>query len=146
MKTFDCKNLRQTKAAGIEIAKQLKFPSCVYLQGGMGTGKTTLCQSIVRQLGYTSSVTSPTYNLIHEYAVAGGVVYHLDLYRLEDPAELEYLAIADLWRNDSLFLVEWPDNGRAYLPKADYCISIGLKKIARVSESHRTIKFSELKY
>jgi len=145
MKTFDCKNLLQTKAAGIEIAKLLKFPGCVYLQGSMGTGKTTLCQSIVRQLGYTSSVTSPTYNLIHEYAVTGGVVYHLDLYRLKDPAELEYLAIADLWRNDSLFLVEWPDNGRAYLPRADYCISIGPKKLTRVSENHRIIKFSTLK-
>ena len=139
METFVCKNMPQSHAAGIEIAKQLQFPGCVYLQGGMGAGKTTLCQSIIGQLGYSGSVTSPTYNLIHEYVVNAGVVYHLDLYRLEDPAELEYLAIGDLWHNDSLLLVEWPDNGQGHLPQAGYCISIDMEKSG--AETHRVVKF-----
>jgi tRNA threonylcarbamoyladenosine biosynthesis protein TsaE len=108
----------------------------------MGAGKTTLCQSIIHELGYSGSVTSPTYNLIHEYPVKEGVVYHLDLYRLEDPAELEYLAIGDLWQNDSVFLVEWPNIGQGHLPQAGYYISIDSEKSG--DENHRTVKFLEV--
>ena len=122
--TFTANSLAQTAEIGHEIANQLSFPACVYLDAGMGMGKTTLCKSIIESFGYTGVVTSPTYNLIHEYPVDRGVIYHMDLYRLQDPAELEYLAVDDLWSSKSLFLVEWPEQGHGYLTAASHCISI----------------------
>ena len=102
----------------------------------MGLGKTTLCKSIIESFGYQGVVTSPTYNLIQEYAVDGGIIYHMDLYRLQDPEELAYLGVADLWSSRSLFLVEWPERGDGFLPTATARITIEAlsKKLAQVRQ------------
>jgi tRNA threonylcarbamoyladenosine biosynthesis protein TsaE len=143
MKTFECKNPQQTENAGIHIAEMLGLSACVYLSGEMGAGKTTLCQAIIRASGYQGVVTSPTYNLIHEYQFENGTVYHLDLYRIEDSSELEYLAIADLLHDKSLLLIEWPCHGKGYLPAATHCISLALDD--QKPNQHRIITFSENK-
>ncbi len=140
MQTFDCQDLAATQAAGAEIFKLLNFPACVYVHGEMGAGKTTLCQSIVKAAGYSGTVTSPTYNLIHEYKVDAGIVYHMDLYRLNDPSELEFLALEDLWCENSLFLIEWPSQGEGCLRKADVDLSIKLSDSS--NQNKRTIVFS----
>jgi len=116
--------LEQTAEVGKQIANALTFPACVYLNGQMGAGKTTLTKSILYGLGYSGPVTSPTYNLIQEYSVPQGEVYHMDLYRLDDPSELEFLALEDLWSQRSLFLVEWPGKGQKFLQVADYQLDI----------------------
>jgi len=122
---FIANNLNETHAIGKQIAAQLTFPSCVYLEGGMGVGKTTLTKSIIQGFGYSGEVTSPTYNLVQEYKVEHGVIYHMDLYRLEDPSEVEFLALEDLWCDGRcLFLIEWPEKGIGYLRKQDVGISI----------------------
>ncbi len=130
-------SLSETEEAGRELANYLNFPSCVYLNGEMGAGKTTLSKSIINALGYSGDVTSPTYNLIQEYPVTQGIVYHMDLYRLKDASELEYLAIEDLWSNASLFLVEWPDKGGRYLRPANF--EIVLRKIFDKNQDKRHI-------
>jgi tRNA threonylcarbamoyladenosine biosynthesis protein TsaE len=122
--SWTANNLEQTHEIGAQIADALSFPACVYLDATMGAGKTTLCKSIIQHLGCSDAVTSPTYNLIQQYPVAQGVVYHMDLYRLADPAELEYLALEDLWSQRSLFLIEWPDQGEGYLRPATHTITI----------------------
>ncbi len=124
IKKFDSYSLAETQVIGVTIAQSLKFPACIYLAGDLGAGKTTLCQTIINELGYSGIVTSPTYNLIQEYRVGEGVVYHMDLYRLQDEQELEYLALADLWSPSSLFLIEWPDKGGRLLPKSTHKIEI----------------------
>jgi len=121
---FESRTLDDTQRVGRAIAQQMSFPACVYLQAEMGMGKTTLCKSIIASFGYTGVVTSPTYNLIQEYPVTNGTIYHMDLYRLQDPDELEYLGLADLWTKRSLFLVEWPEHGEGFLPLATEQISI----------------------
>lgn len=136
---FDAHSLEDTQRAGQKIAQQLTFPCCVYLQAAMGLGKTTLCKSIIQSLGYSGVVTSPTYNLIQEYPVGNGVIYHMDLYRLEEPDELAYLGLADLWTERSLFLVEWPEHGKGFLPKATAHISIA--KMQDGSEHSRQITY-----
>ena len=123
-KKFSVKTLEETAAVGATIAEKLSFPKCIYLHGAMGAGKTTLTASIIAGLGYKGSVTSPTYNLVQEYQVNQGIVYHMDLYRLEEPNELEYLAIDDLWTPESIFIIEWPSKGIGFLPKAGIEISI----------------------
>lgn len=135
--TFNCLTLQQTEAAGREIALDLTFPSCVYLHGEIGAGKTSLCQSIIANLGCSEPVTSPTYNIIQEYSVDAGTVYHMDLYRIEDASEIEFLGLDDLWGQSSLFLVEWPENGVGWLRDHDRVISIN--KIFRGEQVFREI-------
>ncbi|MBK5964262.1 tRNA (adenosine(37)-N6)-threonylcarbamoyltransferase complex ATPase subunit type 1 TsaE [Thiocystis minor] len=100
-------------------------PACViYLEGDLGTGKTTLTRGILRGLGHRGTVRSPTYTLIEPYQVPSGPLYHLDLYRLADPEELEYLGLRDLMGEDARWVIEWPDRGAGMLPAADLRIMI----------------------
>ena len=97
---------------------------CIYLKGDLGTGKTTLCRAIVRHYGYQGAVKSPTFTLVEPYELAGYRIYHFDLYRLADPAELEFLGVDEYFSQDSLCLVEWPEKGGTYLPPADLVIEL----------------------
>ena len=97
----------------------------VHLYGDLGTGKTTLVRGILRGLGHGGSVKSPTYTLIEPYEPEGRPVFHLDLYRLGDPEELEYLGLRDLLGVAGLVLVEWPERAAGALPSADLVVRIG---------------------
>lgn len=101
------------------FACSVQTPLVIYLRGDLGAGKTTFARAYIHALGYTGYVKSPSYGLLETYLAGGQKVLHLDLYRIEDPEELEYLAIRDLFGPDSVLLVEWPDRGERYLPKPD---------------------------
>ncbi len=92
--------------------------------GDLGTGKTTLVRGILRGPGHTGPVRSPTYTLLEPYELGAMCLYHLDLYRLSDPEELEYLGLRDLLDGRSLLLVEWPERGRGALPAPDLVVHI----------------------
>lgn len=106
-------------------------PLVVFLNGDLGTGKTTLVRGVLRGLGHPGTVRSPTYTLIEPYELADVRLYHLDLYRLGDPDELEYLGLRDLDREDALLLVEWPDRGSGALPPPDLRIDLGYQPDGR---------------
>ncbi len=103
----------------------------VLLHGDLGTGKTTLVRGVLRGLGHVGAVKSPTYTLIEPYEPKGHLVFHLDLYRLGDPEELEYLGLRDLLGGDQLLLVEWPDRAGTALPPADIDIRIAYAAAGR---------------
>ena len=111
-------------AFGERLGRLLARRLVVYLDGDLGTGKTTLVRGILRGLGYGGPVRSPTYTLIEPYELPAARVYHLDLYRLSDPEELEYLGLRDLSGEDALLLIEWPERGVGTLPPADLTIRI----------------------
>jgi tRNA threonylcarbamoyladenosine biosynthesis protein TsaE len=94
----------------------------VGLEGDLGTGKTTFARGFLRRLGITGSIRSPTYTLIEPYDAGGRVAYHLDLYRLVDPQELELIGIRDLLRGTALVLVEWPERAGRVLPRPDFTL------------------------
>ncbi len=96
----------------------------VFLQGDLGTGKTTLVRGMLRGLGYQDAVRSPTFTLVEPYEIADGRVYHLDLYRLGDGEELEYLGLRDMLAEPALVLIEWPERGAGWLPAADLRIEL----------------------
>ncbi len=95
-----------------EVARQLThsftYP-IVAFEGQMGSGKTTLIQSIVSQLGSEDTVSSPTFGLVHQYTTSKGGVIHMDLYRLEKEDELEQLGFEDYIQTGDLCLIEWPE-------------------------------------
>ena len=94
------------------VAKQLidSFThSIVAIIGQMGSGKTTLVQAIVSQLGSDEAVSSATFGLVHEYNIRNGKIVHMDLYRLEQESELEQLGFDDYLSTGNLCLIEWPE-------------------------------------
>jgi tRNA threonylcarbamoyladenosine biosynthesis protein TsaE len=111
-------------AFGRRLAALLPPRLVVYLQGDLGTGKTTLTRGLLTGLGHEGAARSPTYTLLEPYELADRRLYHLDLYRLGDPEELEYLGLRDLLAEDAIWMVEWPERGLGVLPPADLRISI----------------------
>lgn len=109
---------------GMRLAAAMVPPCVIYLQGDLGTGKTTLARGILRGLGHQGAVRSPTYTLIEPYDLGEVQLYHLDLYRLADPEELDYLGLRDLLEETALWVIEWPDRGHGLLPSPDLLIAI----------------------
>ena len=101
------------------FARVVEAPCVIYLQGDLGAGKTLFTRAYIHALGYEGYVKSPSYGLLETYAVAGKTILHLDLYRIEDPEELEYLAIRDLYGSDTVLMVEGPDRGERFHPAPD---------------------------
>jgi len=101
------------------LAPALRDGGTLYLRGDLGAGKTTFARALLQALGVDARIKSPTYSLIESYRVGGLDIHHLDLYRIADPGELEWLGLAELSDGVSLVLVEWPERGAGSLPSAD---------------------------
>ena len=101
---------------GERLARELPPRGLVLLIGNLGAGKTTLAKGIVSGLGAASQddVSSPTFTLIHEYG--GGRVYHIDLYRLDEPREVATLGLDELFERDAMILMEWGERFPQLLP------------------------------
>lgn len=114
-----------------EFARAVEPPAVIYLRGDLGAGKTTFARAYIHALGYEGYVKSPSYGLLEIYRVGAVSVLHLDLYRIEDPEELEYLAIRDQFDERTVLLVEWPDRGAGFLPQPDLVLDFGEKDAMR---------------
>lgn len=90
-----------------------------YLYGDLGAGKSFFSRAFVQHFLPGQKVKSPTYTILESYNFSTNVIHHLDLYRLCDPEELEYLAIRDLFKENFVALIEWPQKGMPILPAAD---------------------------
>ncbi|MBN8715712.1 tRNA (adenosine(37)-N6)-threonylcarbamoyltransferase complex ATPase subunit type 1 TsaE [Thermomonas sp.] len=119
-----------TDTLGLRLAQALPVRAVAYLHGDLGAGKSSLARALLRGLGVTGTIRSPTYTLVEQYPLAqGALALHLDLYRIGDPGELEYLGLdpeaARLW------LVEWPQRGHGALPPPDLDIRLALQGAGR---------------
>jgi tRNA threonylcarbamoyladenosine biosynthesis protein TsaE len=110
--------------ADADAAAAVGTGAVVYLRGELGAGKTTCVRSLLRTLGVTGLVRSPTYTLVETYALPGLTCVHVDLYRLLTPTEVDELGLRDLVGPGCLMLVEWPEKGGAPLPPADLDLTL----------------------
>jgi tRNA threonylcarbamoyladenosine biosynthesis protein TsaE len=117
-------------------------PLIVELAGELGTGKSTFARGVLRALGATGPIKSPSYTLLENYELPSVTAVHLDLYRLNDPDELEHLGLSDYHRPGFLWLIEWPERGAGRLPRADqrfeFSLVEGGHRIQRIETSTAT--------
>ncbi len=119
---------------GVAIAKQMRRDELVFLEGELGAGKTTLARGILRGLGFSGHVKSPTYTLVEPYEFDTQRVYHFDFYRIRDAEELEYIGLDDLLGERAIKLVEWPERASGRLPRPDRIVRIRVENDGRIIE------------
>jgi tRNA threonylcarbamoyladenosine biosynthesis protein TsaE len=123
-------------AYGAALAKSLGPDELIFLEGDMGMGKTTLARGILRGLGFSGHVKSPTYTLVEPYEFGSIRLYHFDFYRIRDPEELEYVGLDDLLAERAIKLIEWPERAFGRLPRPSRVVSIRVQGDGRTIE-HR---------
>jgi tRNA threonylcarbamoyladenosine biosynthesis protein TsaE len=125
----------ETIELGRTLAQRLPSKTCILLIGNLGAGKTTLAKGIITGLGFAQpeEVVSPTYTLIHEYGE--GRVYHIDLYRLDEPKQIATLGLDEIFGREAVVLVEWGERFPELMPAER--IEIQLQSI---DENTREIK------
>ncbi len=131
MLMFEPESEEQQARLGALIAGCSPASLIVYLKGDLGAGKTTLVRGFLHGLGYPGTVKSPTYTLMEPYRIGEKSICHLDLYRLADAEELEYLGVRDLLEEERVLLIEWPERGEGFLPVADLTILISHREQGR---------------
>jgi tRNA threonylcarbamoyladenosine biosynthesis protein TsaE len=107
----------ELEAAGEALGRALRPGELVTFEGDLGAGKTTFIQAVVRGLGVSQPVTSPTYSLVHRYHGTRGPVFHLDCFRLRSPDEAADLDWEGLLAEGDAILVEWPERAGAWIPQ-----------------------------
>jgi tRNA threonylcarbamoyladenosine biosynthesis protein TsaE len=122
---------KEMETLGQHLAPVFVDTGLITLSGDLGAGKTTLIRGILRGLGHQQSVKSPTFTLVEPYAIGDLRIYHFDLYRLNDPEELEFIGAREYFANSDLCLIEWPEKGQGFLPPPDISVIIHKVKQGR---------------
>lgn len=122
------KNENETQNFGAQLAQTIKAPCILFLEGDLGSGKTTFVKGFLRGLGYLGSVKSPTYTLVEEYEFPSEFVYHFDLYRISNAEELEFMGIREYLKDNAIVLIEWPERGQGILPESDISLRFEIAK------------------
>src|SRR5689334_24269217 len=119
----------ETVALGRTLAGMLAPPKLVLLRGDLGAGKTTLVKGIAEafQAAAADDVTSPTFTLIHEYRGPLANLYHIDLYRIDTPRQLETMGLDDLIADNSILLIEWGEKFQRFERERD--VEIALERV-----------------
>ncbi|MBN8737952.1 MAG: tRNA (adenosine(37)-N6)-threonylcarbamoyltransferase complex ATPase subunit type 1 TsaE [Lysobacterales bacterium 69-70] len=118
-------------ALAAALAPALGEGGVIHLHGDLGAGKTTFARALIAALGVSGRIKSPTYSLIESYRAAGLAIHHLDLYRIADAGELEWLGLDEIADGASLILVEWPERGGTALPRPDLVLEFAYAPVGR---------------
>jgi tRNA threonylcarbamoyladenosine biosynthesis protein TsaE len=134
---FTTHSAEETIALGRSLADVLLPPKIVLLRGDLGAGKTTLVKGIAEAFRAASAedVTSPTFTLVHEYRGPEVNLFHIDLYRVDTPRQLETLGLDDLMTENSILLIEWGEKFPRFEQERDVEIAF-----ERVGENERRVR------
>ncbi|OAM30852.1 MULTISPECIES: tRNA (adenosine(37)-N6)-threonylcarbamoyltransferase complex ATPase subunit type 1 TsaE [Eikenella] len=121
-----------TEALAARIAPDLAAPLVLWLEGDLGAGKTTLVRAVLRRLGHTGAVKSPTYAIVESYEPGGLAVHHFDLYRFASPEEWEDAGLDDLFAAPAVHFIEWPQRAAGFVPEADLSIALQMQGGGRI--------------
>jgi tRNA threonylcarbamoyladenosine biosynthesis protein TsaE len=136
---FTTHSAEETVALGRELAAMLAPPKIVLLRGDLGAGKTTLVKGIAEafQAASEDDVTSPTFTLVHEYRGPAATLYHIDLYRVDTPRQLETLGLDDFIAENSVLLIEWGEKFARFERERD--VEIALERVGKNERRVRVI-------
>lgn len=125
-KIYITESAEETEKLGIEIGRNTRNGDIIAVSGDLGTGKTALTRGIAEGMGITEDITSPTFSLmeIHE---GDRILYHFDLYRIENDREFDNLCFEEYWENDGVSVIEWAERAAGRLP--DKRIEINIEYI-----------------
>ncbi len=126
------KDESMTELLAQQFAQHFSEAMVFHLDGDLGAGKTAFVRAFLRAMGHQGAVRSPTYTLMENYDLKGFEFYHFDLYRLEDPEELEFIGIRDLDTSEHTFFIEWPEKGHGEIYSPDIKFFISVKGPGRI--------------
>jgi tRNA threonylcarbamoyladenosine biosynthesis protein TsaE len=141
LKKIVCNSELETQVLGQKIAKFLKAGDLVGLNGDLGAGKTFLCKSMIKSLGVSEDITSPSYTILNDY----GNIYHFDVYRLNDLEEMYEIGYEEYFFSDGISFVEWSDEIESLLPEEYFRIEMKLgeniqQRIVTIEGSSQALK------
>lgn len=125
-------NEAATENFAAHLARDIKPPLVIYLNGVLGAGKTTFVRGFLRALGFKDIVKSPTFTLVEPYLLPSMEIYHFDLYRLTSPEELAFIGVEDYCTEKAILLIEWPEKGVGFLPMPNISITFEIKPEGRM--------------
>lgn len=123
-----------TEALGARLAATMPAKAVVFLAGELGAGKSSLARAMLRSLGVSGAIRSPTYTLVERYRLDNGEAAHMDLYRIAEAEELEFLGLQEISAEARLLLVEWPERAASALPPADLELGLAVADAGRSVE------------
>ncbi len=135
---IDISNLKQTESLGKQIGEFLvnfNGLAIFYLDGNLGTGKTTLVREILKAMSWQGAVKSPTFSILEEYQIANKDVFHFDLYRLDSQNDFEMLGIDINANSRGIFFIEWPHKISKFNFGEEFFLKLSL------SNRNRSIEF-----
>lgn len=148
---FQTSSPNETEAVAQAVAKMLQPGDVIGLSGELGGGKTTFVRGLAKGLGLEKGyiVSSPTFTWIHEYRCQKGMLYHIDLYRLENPDDIHSLDLSCCFEKGAISVIEWFEKARDALPKEMLeftfeTINLNHRRITLSSENRRSTELSKL--
>lgn len=128
---IDLPNERATEAMAIRLAACVRAPLVLTFKGDIGAGKTTFIRAMLRHLGVTSTIKSPTFSLVESYFCTHLQLHHFDLYRIHDEGELEFIGFRDYFSAHAVCCIEWPERAPSYQGMVDVEFTLSLKGAGR---------------
>lgn len=139
---YTTRSEEETKKIAQEFGNNLHGGELIFLYGDLGAGKTTFVRGVAESMGFDQPVRSPSFTIVNRYPIEHKTIkkiLHVDLYRIDDPAEIETLALEEeVGKLDTITFIEWPEKGDDYLPKPTYECLFKMNENAHIIEIKKT--------